>query len=162
MNHRIRYLLVTATWAILTAGNATPLSNVNEPPGNLTLNRSPRGLSPQQVMEERLTSCLLDDGFTNVNCHIENSSVRCFSGGFDSTPIGTVVATALGVAAGAICVAAIGCCFWTMNGKRNEKAAAAQKSTPSSKVPAAKGHPSVKFFNPLTASVNIGTGFYRL
>ncbi|EEC10042.1 hypothetical protein IscW_ISCW007786, partial [Ixodes scapularis] len=115
MDGRRLCLLVSAASAILTFGNATPLSEANEP-RNSHLPLFARGLPPQQT-EESLRRSLAQSGFKNVHCDTVNGFVR-LSGGFDHTPTGNIIATALGVAIVVICVAAFGCCWWTMSGRR--------------------------------------------
>ncbi|CAN8019840.1 unnamed protein product, partial [Ixodes persulcatus] len=116
MDSRKLYLLVSAASAILTFGNATQLSEANEP-RNSHLPVFARGLPPQQT-EESLRRSLAQSGFKNVHCDTVNGFVHCISGGFDHTPTGIIIATALGVAIGVICVAAFGICWWTMSERR--------------------------------------------
>ncbi|CAN8012596.1 unnamed protein product [Ixodes pacificus] len=158
------YLLVSAASAILTLGNSTPLSEANEP-RNAHLLRFAREL-PTQRTEESLRSCLVQSGFKNVHCNTENGFVRCLSGGFDYTPTGNIIAIALGVAIGVICVAAFGCWCWTKSGRRKEATAAAaaavQQVPHASRRPPVRGNTSIGFINSMATPAAVGSGFHRL
>ncbi|KAG0413694.1 hypothetical protein HPB47_009167 [Ixodes persulcatus] len=163
MNIRKFYLLVSAASAILTLGSSTPLSEASEP-RNAHLLRFAREL-PTQHTEESLRSCLVQSGFKNVHCNTENGFVRCLSGGFDYTPTGNIIAIALGVAIGVICVAAFGCYCWTKSGRRKEAAAAAaavQQMPHASRRPPVRGNTSIGFINSMATPATIGSGFHRL
>ncbi|CAN8004487.1 unnamed protein product [Ixodes hexagonus] len=160
MDHRNWYLLASVAWAILTSGGSIPLSDIAES-RNITISRSPRSLFTQKGTEESLKSCLVQSGFANVHCHTENGFVRCLSGGFDHTPTGNIIATALGVAVGVICVAGFGCCCWTMSGRRKARAGAVLQIQQPSLVLPAQGNTAIGFANPMATPAHIGSGFHR-
>ncbi|KAM7304953.1 uncharacterized protein ISCGN_014853 [Ixodes scapularis] len=163
MDGRRLCLLVSAASAILTFGNATPLSEANEP-RNSHLPLFARGLPPQQT-EESLRRSLAQSGFKNVHCDTVNGFVHCLSGGFDHTPTGNIIATALGVAIVVICVAAFGCCWWTMSGRRKEVAAAAaavQQMSHASRRPPVRGYTYIGLINPMAKPATIGNGYHML
>uniref|UniRef100_A0A147BFK0 Uncharacterized protein n=1 Tax=Ixodes ricinus TaxID=34613 RepID=A0A147BFK0_IXORI len=163
MDSRKLYLLVSAASAILTFGNATPLSEANEPK-NSHLPLFARGLPPQQT-EESLRRSLAQSGFKNVHCDTVNGFVHCLSGGFDHTPTGNIIAAALGVAIVVLCVAAFGCCWWTMSGRRKEAAAAAaavQQVPHASRRPPVRGKTSIGLINSMATPATIGNGYHRL
>lgn len=85
MDSRKLYLLVSAASAILTFGNATQLSEANEP-RNSHLPVFARGLPPQQT-EESLRRSLAQSGFKNVHCDTVNGFVHCKYAGLSSFPI---------------------------------------------------------------------------
>ncbi|CAN7991160.1 unnamed protein product [Ixodes pacificus] len=163
MDSRKLCLLVSAASAILTLGNATPLSEANEP-GNSYLPLFAKGLPPQQT-EESLRRSLAQSGFKNVHCDTVNGFVHCLSGGFDHTPTGNIIATALGVAIVVICVAAFGCCWWTISGRRKEvaaTAAAVQQMSHASRRPPVRGNTSIGLINSMATPATNGTVYHRL
>lgn len=161
MDHLRWILVVGAALAILTCANATPFSDAEEPK-ILTLVRHPRGASASERTQERLKSCLVQSGFANVHCTDENGYVRCLSGGLDYTPTGNVIAMALGVAIGIICVAAFGCYCWTRSGRRQGAAVPAHQARGAPQAPTARGSTTIRFLTPGAQPATLGSGFHKL
>ncbi|KAG0433321.1 hypothetical protein HPB47_020038 [Ixodes persulcatus] len=123
MDQRRWYLLVGAAWTILTLGSSTALSDADNPCG-IALERSRRA---EVTPEDRLQSCIEQNGFKDVKCVVRGGSIACRSEG-DRPKMADAIAAGAGTAAGVICFAVV--VWWYKRRKVARKATGQKWLTP--------------------------------